>query len=114
MARVRLVKDLSRKVAMEFGPAITDREASKVMARAKALAVTAAIGRNPGHSVADRISFSKQYFGVDTLVVMSVLGRKDKNGHRPNVSAAHEFGAYNVRAGRFVPGHHIMQRAARG
>ncbi|WP_051921057.1 hypothetical protein [Bifidobacterium cuniculi] len=100
---------MSTKVAEEFGPAITDREASKVMARAKALAVTAAIGRNPGHSVADHISFGKQYHGIDTLVVMSVTGRDGSE-----VAAAHEFGAYNVQARRFVPGHHVMQRAARG
>lgn len=109
MVRIRLDRNLSRKVAEAFGPEITRREARKVMARAKTLANAAAIGRNPGHSVADRIEFGIKYHGIDTTVGMTVIGRDGSD-----VTLAHEFGAWNKQAGKFVEGHHVMQKAARG
>lgn len=109
MVRIRLDRNLSRKVAEEFGPEITRREARKVMARAKTLANAAAVGRNPGHSVADRMEFGVEYHGIDTTVGLTVTGRDGTD-----VTLAHEFGAFNKQAGRFVEGHHVMQRAARG
>ena len=109
MVRVRLDRDLSRRVAEVFGPEVTRAEGRRVLARAKGLAAAAAVGRNPGHSVADRISFGIKYHGIDTTVGMTVIGRDGSD-----VTKAHEFGAWNDRAGRFVEGHHVMQKAARG
>lgn len=109
MVRVFLDRDLSTRIAEMYGPKLTRAEGEKVMARAKALADASAQGRNPGHSVADRIEFGVKYHGVDTTVGMTVIGRDGTD-----VTLAHEFGAYNVQAGRFVEGHHVMQRAARG
>lgn len=107
MVQIRLDRNLSRKVAEEFGPEITRREARRVMARAKAIANAEAVGRNPGHSVADRIEFGIKYHGIDTTVGMTVIGRDGSD-----VTLAHEFGAVNEQAGRFVEGHHVMQQAA--
>lgn len=109
MVRIRLDRNLSRRVAEEFGPELTRREGRKIMARARGLANAAAVGRNPGHSVADRIEFGIKYHGIDTTVGMTVIGRDGSD-----VTKAHEFGAWNEQAGKFVEGHHVMQKAARG
>lgn len=109
MVRIKLDRNLSRKVAEAFGPEITRREGRKVMARAKTIADAAAIGRNPGHSVAGRLEFGMEYHGIDTTVGLTVIGRDGTD-----VTLAHEFGAFNEQAGTFVEGHHVMQRAARG
>lgn len=109
MVRIRLDRNLSRRVAEEFGPELTRAEGRRVLGRAKALATSAAIGRNPGHSVADRIEFGIKYHGIDTTVGMTVIGRDGSD-----VTLAHEVGAWNKQAGKFVEGHHVMQKAARG
>lgn len=109
MVRVRLDRHLSTRIAEEFGPALTRAEGKRVLARAKALADAAAVGRNPGHSVANRIEWGIKYHGIDTTVGMTVIGRDGSD-----VSMAHEVGAWNEQAGKFVEGHHVMQRAARG
>lgn len=103
MAYVRVDHDIGRKVALMFGPEATRPFADKVHAKAMANATA----RATHSSVADRIDISvRPTHAQGWRVAMSVTGRDGSQ-----VAAHLEFGYFNVRAGRHLPGKHIMRDA---
>lgn len=105
MGYVRLRPDLNVRVAESFGGKATRPHALKVQARAKALADM----RAKHSSVADRINIGVHASGEHTSVVMSVHGRDDSQ-----IASYLEYGYYNLRAHRHLPGMYIMSEAKYG
>lgn len=90
-------------IARWFGPDATMRHAKVVLSRAKALEDA----RAKHSSVSDRLSVTTHAGGIHHMVELSVIG-----GNGVQVAKAHEFGAFNERAGEWVDGHHAMRDAA--
>lgn len=105
MGYVRLRPDLNARVAETFGGKVTRPHALKVQARAKALADM----RAKHSSVADRININVHAHGSHTSVVMSVTGR---NGSQ--IASYLEYGYFNLRAQRHLPGMYVMSEAKYG
>lgn len=106
MGYVRLHPKLGTEVALAFGRQATRPFADKVNARAKGLADARAVHS----SVAGRIDITtRANHAQGWRVAMRVTGR-DGSQVAPHL----EFGYFNVRAQRHLPGKHIMRDAAMG
>lgn len=105
MGYVRLRPDLNARVAETFGGKVTRPHALKVQARAKALADM----RAKHSSVADRININVHAHGSHTSVVMSVTGRDGSQ-----IASYLEYGDFNLRAQRHLPGMYVMSEAKYG
>lgn len=105
MGSVRLRPDLNAKVAETFGGKVTRSHALKVQARAKVLADM----RAKHSSVADRINIDVHAHGSHTSVVMSVTGRDGSQ-----IASYLEYGYFNLRAQRHLPGMYVMSEAKYG
>jgi len=105
MGYVRLRPDLNARVAETFGGKVTRPHALKVQARAKALADM----RAKHSSVADRININVHARGSHTSVVMSVTGRDGSQ-----IASYLEYGYFNLRAQRHLPGMYVMSEAKYG
>ena len=96
MGYVKLYPDLNARVAETFGGKVTRPHALKVQARAKALADM----RAKHSSVADRININVHAHGS---------GREGSQ-----IASYLEYGYFNLRAQRHLPGMYVMSEAKYG